>query len=104
MATRNPQSRTAPDIMQILHIDTGRLMRGGQAQLMMLMRGLRNKGHFQTLACPPGSQLARAAIEEGFYTLWIDHPFWPATQSIRRFLKATKHDIVAAHDSRAQTV
>ena len=90
--------------MQILHIDTGRLMRGGQAQLMMLMRGLRDRGHFQTLACLPGSQLARAAIEEGFYTLWIDRRYWPALESIRRFLHATKHDIVAAHDARAQTI
>jgi len=73
--------------MRILHIDTGLMMRGGQAQLMMLVRGLRGKGHDQTIACPAASQLSKAATEEGFSTFNIDRAYWPAAQTVRRFLK-----------------
>ena len=90
--------------MRILHIDTGMMMRGGQAQLMMLVRGLRDRGHEQTLARPPGSQLAKAASEEGFTTLDMSRGYWDACRTIRRFLRIHKQDIVAAHDSRAQTI
>ena len=90
--------------MRILHIDTGMMMRGGQAQLMMLIRGLRRRGHEQTLACPPPGQLFKAAVEEGFTALSIDRGYWNASQVIRGFLKVHKCDIVAAHDSRAQTI
>jgi glycosyltransferase involved in cell wall biosynthesis len=90
--------------MRILHIDTGVMMRGGQTQLMMLVRGMRDKGHQQTIACPPSSALAKAASEEGFEILAIPRRYWRACQTIRQFLKAHPHDIVSAHDSRAQTI
>ena len=85
--------------MRILHIDTGMMMRGGQAQLMMLVRGLARKGHGQTIACPPASQLARAA--EGFTILPIERGYWNAISVIRG---TRGYDIVAAHDSRSQTI
>lgn len=88
--------------MRILHIDTGMTVRGGQAQLMMLLRGLRTKGHDQTLACPPTSQLSKAASAEGFQTLGMDRAYWTAIKTIRPL--ARTHDIAAAHDSRAQTI
>ena len=90
--------------MRILHIDTGLAMRGGQAQLMMLVRGLRDKGHEQTIACPPQSQLAKAAATEAFTTIDISRGYWDASRTIRQFLKANPSDIAAAHDSRAQTI
>jgi len=90
--------------MRILHIDTGLMMRGGQTQLMMLVRGLRAKGHEQTIACPGPSALSKAATEEGFNTLPIQRRYWKACQTIRQFLGAHPHDLVSAHDSRAQTI
>ncbi len=77
-------------------------MRGGQAQLMMLMRGLRDKGHTQTLACPPQGELFKAAAEEGFATLAISRAYWDACGIIRQI--ASEFEIAAAHDSRAQTI
>ena len=87
--------------MRILHIDTGMMMRGGQAQLMMLVRGLRAKGHEQLIACPSASQLWTSANSEGFAMLAVERGYTQAVPAIR---KALRHDIVAAHDSRAQTI
>jgi glycosyltransferase involved in cell wall biosynthesis len=50
----------------VLHLDTGRLLRGGQRQVLMLMRALRERGWTNVLAAPPGAALAEAARAEGF--------------------------------------
>ncbi len=52
--------------MRILHVDSGRAWRGGQAQVLRLMEGLRTGGHEQRLAAWPAGALARAAVEQGF--------------------------------------
>ncbi len=90
--------------MRILHIDTGTVMRGGQELLMMTARGLRSRGHQQTIACPPDSPLAKMAISEGFTVLPIERSYGSATRVIRRFLRAQPYELVSAHDARAQTV
>jgi glycosyltransferase involved in cell wall biosynthesis len=90
--------------MRILHIDTGTVMRGGQELLMMTARGLRARGHEQTIACPPGSPLDRMATAEGFRVLHIERPYRKASRVIRMLLRAQPHDLVSAHDARAQTV
>ena len=90
--------------MRILHIDTGAVMRGGQELLMMSARGLRKKGHAQTIACPPGSPLAAMAKAEGFSVLPIGWSYLAAARAIRRLLRAETYDLVSAHDARAQTV
>ncbi len=53
----------------VLHLDTGRLLRGGQRQVLMLMRALRERGWTNVLAAPPDSALIEAARAEGFATL-----------------------------------
>lgn len=90
--------------MRILHIDTGMVMRGGQELLMMTARGLRARGHEQTIACPPGSPLEKMAKAEGFAVLRIERPYLKAARAIRHFLRAQPHDLVSAQDARAQTV
>jgi len=90
--------------MRILHIDTGTVMRGGQELLMMSARGLRARGHMQTIACPPGSPLAAMASVEGFVVLPIERPYLRAARAVRRLVRSQPHDLVASHDARAQTV
>ena len=90
--------------MRILHIDTGMVMRGGQELLMMTARGLRTRGHDQTIACPPGSSLEKMAAAEGFSVLTIERPYGKAVRTIRRELRRQPYDLVSAHDARAQTV
>ena len=90
--------------MRILHIDTGTVMRGGQELLLMTARGLRLRGHEQTIACPPESPLEKMATAEGFSVLPIERSYLKAARTIRHLLRAQPHDIVSAHDARAQTV
>jgi hypothetical protein len=78
--------------MKILHLDSGREMRGGQWQVVRLMRGLRRLGHSQRLLAPPGSPLAKTCREEMFH---VD----PLT--FGTLLQAKKDaDVVHAHDAR----
>ena len=46
--------------MRILHLDSGREMRGGQWQVLRLLEGLRAAGHDVTLLARAGAPLAEA--------------------------------------------
>jgi len=50
----------------VLHMDTGREMRGGQYQVLFLMRALRERGIDQAIWARRDSPLERRAREEGF--------------------------------------
>jgi hypothetical protein len=52
--------------MRVLHVDSGRDMRGGQWQALHLMRGLAERGVDQLLLSPKDSPLFHAAREEHF--------------------------------------
>jgi glycosyltransferase involved in cell wall biosynthesis len=49
--------------VNVLHLDTGRTWRGGQAQVLALMRGLARLGHDSLLLAPPGPLLARVLAD-----------------------------------------
>ncbi len=51
--------------MRVLHVDTGREMRGGQFQALFLMEELTRRGSECVLAAPARSPLARRAAEAG---------------------------------------
>jgi len=75
--------------MKILHVDTGRGLRGGQRQLLMLLRGLKQRGHEQVLLAQdevlrqwPGREVSAPAL-------------WRASRQV---------DIVHAHSGRAHTL
>jgi hypothetical protein len=82
--------------MRILHIDSGREMRGGQWQVLYLMRGLHALGHQVRLLARRKSELFRVAKDEG-----ID------TRPIRLSSLAVGADggvdLVHAHDARSHT-
>ena len=82
--------------MNILHIDTGREMRGGQWQALYLARGLAAQGHRSRLLAPAGSPLLEAA-----HALRLD-----ARPLHAPFLLAGAGDahLVHAHDARAHTL
>ena len=50
--------------MKILHIDTEKTWRGGEQQVLYLLKGLRRKGHDSTVICQPGSALSERARAE----------------------------------------
>ncbi|MBV8897414.1 MAG: glycosyltransferase family 4 protein [Acidobacteriaceae bacterium] len=82
--------------MKILHIDTGRGMRGGQIQVMLLLRALQQAGHACTLLARQRSPLWHAAQAANVPT------FAAGLASLWRKSKA--FDIVHAHDAQGHTM
>ena len=82
--------------MTILHLDSGREMRGGQWQALRLMDGLRQEGIAGTMLCPRGSRLSAKARALGLdvhaLSLW----------SVYRLSRQA--DLVHAHDAHAHTL
>lgn len=75
--------------MRILHVDTGRELRGGQIQALLLVRGLLAAGHDCRLYAPPESPLHQQ-----------DLPTAPLS-SLRRHAHGA--DLLHAHDSRSHS-
>jgi hypothetical protein len=75
--------------MRILHVDTGRELRGGQIQAVLLVRGLLAAGHDCRIYAPPESPLHTQ-----------DLPTAPLS-SLRRHAKEA--DLLHAHDSRSHS-
>jgi len=82
--------------MRILHLDTGRELRGGQRQLLLLARGLAQRGHEQSVLARQGGALYEASRAAGFKTLpcTVVNLVWLARES----------DLIHAHDARAHTL
>lgn len=82
--------------MVSLHIDTGAEMRGGQWQVLYLLRGLAAQGHTARLLAPPGSELLQALQAQRLDA----RPLNPAS-----LLTASRGaDLIHAHDARAHTL
>src|SRR3984885_1917035 len=79
-------------IMRILHLDSGREMRGGQWQALRLHRSLIEAGHQSLLLAREGSPLLDADRESG-----VLHP-------LRLGLLSRAFDLVHAHDARSHTL
>ena len=82
--------------MRLLHIDSGREMRGGQWQALRLAQGLAAAGEEVLLLAPAGSPLYATAND-----LHLDvRPLRPLAVA----QLARKADLVHAHDARAHTL
>ena len=79
--------------MRILHVDTGRTLRGGQRQLLLLMKGLDARGHTQTLLAQGATLQQRDGEREGA----------PATP-LRLAAAAKRADLIHAHSGHAHTL
>jgi glycosyltransferase involved in cell wall biosynthesis len=53
------------DPLRIAHVDAEKGFSGGEAQVFLLMEGLRGLGHEPTLLCPPGSRAEAEARARG---------------------------------------
>ena len=82
--------------MRILHLDSGKEMRGGQWQALRLIEGLAAEGVESTLLARPGSPLFESAIAAGCRVEPIG--LW------RTVLLSRRHDLVHAHDAHGHTL
>lgn len=79
--------------MRILHIDSGRALRGGQLQVLHLLAGLEARGVEVRLLALPDSPLAREAALRGLETRGLG---WGSLWSESRWA-----DLVHCHDAHA---
>ncbi len=89
--------------MNVVHLDTGREWRGGQAQVLLLLEGLRARGHQCRLLAPRGPLLTRAGAA-GFPTrAWRPFSEWDAGAMVlaMRALRAPRADIAHCHSAHA---
>lgn len=82
--------------MRVLQLDTGRQMRGGQFQALLLLRGLESEGLAAPLLAPRGSPLAAEAARQGGRV----EPLTPG----RLLANLRRVDLVHAHDARSHTL
>ncbi len=82
--------------MRVLHIDTGREMRGGQWQVLRLIEGLAAGGWTPVLAAPPGSELARRAAGAG---IRCEESRMTSLPELAR-----EADLVHVHDGRSHAI
>ena len=92
--------------MRIAHLDTGREWRGGQNQVLLLLRGLRARDHETLLLAPEGPLAERARTESlpvaSFHprTEWDPVATIGAARALRRFAPEVAH----AHSAHAHAV
>lgn len=90
--------------MRILHLDTERTWRGGEAQLIHLSRSLAQRGHQSIVVGPPGSPLLNRAAELGMEAEAVPMPSeWnlAAIRTLTRILKRGRIQILHMHSSHA---
>jgi glycosyltransferase involved in cell wall biosynthesis len=93
--------------MRILHVDSERPWRGGQNQVLLLMRRQRARGDEPQLAAPPDAELLRRARAEGFPV----HPVpmrgtWdvPSALALAAIHRDQRPDVVHWHAARAHAL
>jgi glycosyltransferase involved in cell wall biosynthesis len=92
--------------VRIAHLDTGRDWRGGQAQILLLMRGLAARGHENRLLAPPGPLLERAREAGIAVAPWRARGEWDlaALLAARATLARFRPDVVHGHSAHAHTL
>ncbi|MEO5989076.1 MAG: glycosyltransferase [Candidatus Eisenbacteria bacterium] len=92
--------------MRVAHLDTGRTWRGGQAQVLLLMRELRARGVVQRLWAPAGPLFERAHAEAFDVVPWdaAGELDLPAILKARRTLAAFAPDIAHLHSAHAHAL
>ena len=95
------------DTFKILHINTESTWRGGEQQVLYLVKGLQKRGHTTHLMCQPGSGLYNQAINEKatiFPLRMRGEIDLVAALKIVRILRRENYDIIHSHSAHALSV
>jgi len=93
--------------LRVLHLDTERTWRGGEAQLLHLADGLARRGHFCIVAGQPDSPLLKRAAAKGLKTEGVAmRSEWSITavRALARILKRDRVQVIHMHSSHACTL
>jgi glycosyltransferase involved in cell wall biosynthesis len=88
----------------IAHVDAESGFSGGEAQVFLLMEGLRARGWGGVLVCPPGSAAERVARERGFEVRTVamrNDVDLPAVRALARVLREGGAALAHLHTGRA---
>ncbi|NNF62525.1 MAG: glycosyltransferase family 4 protein [Gammaproteobacteria bacterium] len=87
--------------MKVLHVEAGRHLYGGPAQVLLLLRGLRAEGVENVLVCPEGSAIAAASPAAQLRQVPLRGDIDVAgVPRLRRIIRQTSPDIVHLHSRR----
>ena len=92
--------------LAVAHLDTGRTWRGGQAQVLLLARGLQRRGVRNVLLAPEGPLLERAAAAGIATRAWRPLGEWDLAAAIRGagLLADAGVDVAHCHSAHAHAV
>ena len=95
------------DALKVLHLNTEFTWRGGEQQVLYLIKGLEKQGHIAHLICQPGSGLYHHALQEQTTTYPLrmrGEIDLVAAWKIARKILQEKYDLVHSHTSHAQAL
>jgi len=93
--------------VKILHVETGHHFLGGPQQVIYLINALQQRGHDNTLVCPPDSGINNVARQAGirvqnlFCAGDLDLPF---AYRLTQYFKEARPDIVHCHSRRGADI
>ena len=91
--------------MKVLLVDLETEWRGGQNQALLLLKGLRERGHEAELVAADGSALGERAGSAGVRVHYVSRGLFrlPAARKVRALLRGGRFDLVHANEAHAVT-
>jgi glycosyltransferase involved in cell wall biosynthesis len=91
-------------VMCVAHLDTGRDWRGGQAQALLLIQGLRERGVHNRLLAPAGPLLERARASGIEAHEWRSHGDFDVAATLSAMRRLRDVDVAHAHSAHAHAI
>jgi len=89
--------------VKALLVDLEAAWRGGQNQALLILKGLRTRGHEAELVTAKGSALGERALDSGVRVHFVSRGLFrlPAAQSVRELVRSGGFDFVHANEAHA---